>query len=262
MISPEVAKKYLAVNGENPRKLINKNVVHQYAIDMATGNWVLNGEPLVFDSNGNLKNGQHRLTAVIQADVTVPMMVIRGVDPAIGSFDYGYRRRINQEKNVTRAVESISTVMVTNCYSVTNIPKGLQGEYIDEHCEELKRAELIAGTGELHARAKKRDIMTAVYLLLRTGTDEETLRSFFTVVNSGFQLDDRESSSAIVLRKFIDTCKARKNRDSIMRNMCFVILAFKDFINGVRRRKAYIVNDTSMVRAMFDDVREMDGLLF
>ena len=124
MITPEIASKYLAMNGENQRK-IRSRTVQQYAIDMATGNWILNGESLIFDSNGNLKNGQHRLNAVIQANVSVPMMVIRGIDSDVTSFDYGLRRRLNQEMNVSTSVESIASVLVTNCYFLSNIPKGL-----------------------------------------------------------------------------------------------------------------------------------------
>ncbi len=261
VITPDIAKKYLEMNGDNPRR-INKNYVQQYAVDMATGNWKLNGEAIVFDSAGNLKDGQHRLAAVIRAKAEVPMMVIRGVDSRITTFDYGYRRSLKQEMNVSSAVEGVASMMVTNGYSITSIPKGLQADYINKHYEELKATEKIALTGMTHAKSKKRDVMTAIYVMLRTGVEREQLSAFFSVVNSGFQLDDRESSSAIVLAKYIDGLRSLKNRQAIFRNMEVVLSAYDDFANGIRRRKAYQIKDSARSNQMFKTVREMDGLRF
>lgn len=56
---PDLAREYL------PR------VVTRYARDMAAGRWVMNGEPLILDPEGNLLDGRHRLAAVIEARVAV-----------------------------------------------------------------------------------------------------------------------------------------------------------------------------------------------
>lgn len=46
---------------------------------MKTGRWVLNGETICFDSNGVLRDGHHRLLAIIESGVTIEVLVVRGV---------------------------------------------------------------------------------------------------------------------------------------------------------------------------------------
>ena len=46
---------------------------------MESGQWMMTGEPLIFDENGNLADGQHRLIALIQSKMSFQFMVVRGV---------------------------------------------------------------------------------------------------------------------------------------------------------------------------------------
>lgn len=60
---------------------------------MKTGRWVLNGETICFDSNGVLRDGHHRLLAIIESGVTIEVLVVRGVDPAAWyTYDQGKSR--------------------------------------------------------------------------------------------------------------------------------------------------------------------------
>lgn len=79
-ITPEKAAALFAMVPEYQRN-IRTNRVAQIAHDMESGLWQLNGEPIIISKYGELMDGQHRIAAVIKADVTVPMMVIRGVEP-------------------------------------------------------------------------------------------------------------------------------------------------------------------------------------
>jgi hypothetical protein len=49
-----------------------------YARDMRAGRWLQNGEPIIF-SDSRLLSGQHRLEALILANVTLDFLVVRGV---------------------------------------------------------------------------------------------------------------------------------------------------------------------------------------
>jgi len=80
-ITPAQAVLYLANNAMH-RKIKQKKV-DAYKNEMVDGNWKLNGKALIFDSNGRLLNGQHRLSAVIQSMVPLTTVVIRGVDPSV-----------------------------------------------------------------------------------------------------------------------------------------------------------------------------------
>lgn len=70
-------------DGKFRQRHVNPKLVNRYANDMLAGNWTLNGESIVFDEDGNLMNGQHRLWAVVRSKQTVMMMVITGV-PVMG----------------------------------------------------------------------------------------------------------------------------------------------------------------------------------
>jgi hypothetical protein len=52
--------------------------VAQYVMDMKNGDWMLTPDPIMFDINGDLVQGQHRLEAVRRSGCTIPMRVSRG----------------------------------------------------------------------------------------------------------------------------------------------------------------------------------------
>lgn len=78
-VSPTTAKGWLQKNKRN--RPVVANVVRSYARDMAAGNWQLTGEAIKFDTDGNLADGQHRLSAVVESDTTVEMLVVRDILP-------------------------------------------------------------------------------------------------------------------------------------------------------------------------------------
>jgi hypothetical protein len=58
-ITPEQAAIWLTRNRRN--RPIRRTRVARYADAMRRGHWRVNGEAVIFDSEGNLLNGQHRL---------------------------------------------------------------------------------------------------------------------------------------------------------------------------------------------------------
>lgn len=75
IITPAVAREYLSHNTANrdPRM----PVVRRYAQAMEDGKWKLTAEPIQFDMDGVLINGQQRLMAVIESDTAVAFCVVR-----------------------------------------------------------------------------------------------------------------------------------------------------------------------------------------
>lgn len=90
-VSPPTAVDWLEKNIRN--RDVRQSRVDRYARDMRSGNWMLSNDAIVFDVNGDLINGQHRLWAVVESGETVPMLVARGYPPeAHMSFDGGQLR--------------------------------------------------------------------------------------------------------------------------------------------------------------------------
>lgn len=90
-VTPDLAREWLGYNTKNRRT--KPRSIECYARDMAQGNWRMTGEAIKFTVDGRLIDGQNRLYAVIMADVSVRMMVIRGLaDEAQDVMDGGARR--------------------------------------------------------------------------------------------------------------------------------------------------------------------------
>jgi len=78
-ITPDLAQAYLANNAKH--REIKEEKVRKIAGEMSTNNWQLNGKVIIFDSNGRLLNGQHRLSACALSGQTFTTLVVRGVNP-------------------------------------------------------------------------------------------------------------------------------------------------------------------------------------
>lgn len=84
LITPALARKWLGENTAHQRP-ISRFTVSRYRADLVDDRWILTHQGIAFDTKGRLIDGQHRLTAIAESDVSVWMMVARGVDPA--AFD-------------------------------------------------------------------------------------------------------------------------------------------------------------------------------
>lgn len=95
IVSPDLAETWMRKNRSN-RKLRGV-VVDRYGRDMREGRWRLKGQqPILFDREGWMQNGQHRLWACIQTGVSFPALVIRNCDPEdIAAVDTGSPRRFS-----------------------------------------------------------------------------------------------------------------------------------------------------------------------
>lgn len=77
-ITPHDAKELLAHNHVN--RNLRDGVVRAYKQDMDRGRWTMTGEPIQISEQGNLLNGQHRLTALSMSKVAfLDMLVVRGL---------------------------------------------------------------------------------------------------------------------------------------------------------------------------------------
>jgi len=94
LITPELAKKWLDKNVKNNRPVM-KNTVKCYARLMKSGGWNLTHQGIAFDEEGYLIDGQHRLHAIIEANIPVEMNVTYNVHHTPGeafTIDMGRKR--------------------------------------------------------------------------------------------------------------------------------------------------------------------------
>jgi hypothetical protein len=79
IITPQIAADYLEMNHEN--RALSQRHIDWLASQMKNGRWFLTHQGIAFDANGHLRDGQHRLYALIQAMKDLPFVVTRHLDP-------------------------------------------------------------------------------------------------------------------------------------------------------------------------------------
>lgn len=99
MIIPVIHQSVETINPFRAEELLKKNKfnrkttkarIDRYAGEMRQGKWKLNGQPLIFDEDGYLRNGQTRLRACIKSQCSFVTTVVRNVPrDAIPTVDIG-----------------------------------------------------------------------------------------------------------------------------------------------------------------------------
>lgn len=115
-INPNMAKEYLATMEKNHS--VSKKKVEEYAETMRRKEWMMNGEAIVFDKDNKLVNGQHRLIAVIKSGMTVPFLVVKGVDSdCFLTYDSGKKRTAADAFDIegVKNAKLISSVVRKGC---------------------------------------------------------------------------------------------------------------------------------------------------
>lgn len=115
LVTPEDAVEILATANISNRAL-NKDIVQAYSRDIDKGAWLI-AEPIMFDNQGVLIDGQHRLAAIIESGVAQEMMIATGYDPSVRLLiDTGKRRNANDALD-------IAGIRVNNKSTVTGIAR-------------------------------------------------------------------------------------------------------------------------------------------
>jgi hypothetical protein len=116
-ISPAKAAEMLAANTTN--RPLSKPAMRAFADAMRRGEWMVTHQGIAFDVNGVLVDGQHRLAAIVEADIPVELTVFTEVaDGTFDVLDTGKRRNaadvlaIEGEKSATVLAAMVRTVLL------------------------------------------------------------------------------------------------------------------------------------------------------
>lgn len=247
-ITPAKAKEYLnTVVGNRP---ISKAFVHSYADTMKRGKWLLNGMCIIFDNEGHLIDGSHRLHAVIEAGIPVRFDVIRGVDPqSFTTYDCGRHRTVGQllAMQDVKNYNLVASIVVANqniinsgrlCASNTTIrrggldmsnaskydlyrldPDGFNevGFYINRL---LSRCKILSGSwaGGLY-----------YYLTHRGGYTEDEVKPFFEDL---YSVDTGTITSCNLLRRAITKAALSGQKIKAETLWAFIVKAWNSYITG------------------------------
>lgn len=158
MVSADTAARWLKYNIRN--RTISRTDVQRYRLDMQAGLWRFAADPIRFDVEGNLIDGQHRLTALAELPgVCLPMLVVRGLPTETQKvMDQGRKRTPGQQlylsgvkdANLMAAVFKVVLVWETDLMFRDNklqrqITSAAIEDYILDHPGDLAFAQANAG---------------------------------------------------------------------------------------------------------------------
>ena len=131
MIDAHQAKKLLDRNTNN--RPLNERNLTKICTAMREDHWKFNGDPIRISKDGDLLDGQHRLTAVVQVDVELPFVVIGNLPGHVfDTIDTNQPRTaadvfsINGEDHASSLVSALRFVdLATNNYT-TNRHSNIQ----------------------------------------------------------------------------------------------------------------------------------------
>jgi len=267
-ITPERAAHYLKRNVDNYRK-ISKAKVALYAEEMKAGKWQLNGEGIMFDQTGKLKNGQHRLAAVMMAGVPVEMAVITGVADDVMIYDNGFNRTTMQMAqamgygDVTQTEAAVATWIVGGFNN--RVPKGKVLEWLNGNHSEVNRAFRITGAQNSRNLSRRVGCVMATWLMLQTESMKSyELEVFWKIFNSGNTVgtDGYEPSSALVARRmFAERYKsAPTDKRSLTEQVEILLRAMQDFRKGTPRQMNYQVKEPMICTGIMEKALKKAGV--
>ena len=250
LITPEFAVEALKHNTNN--RNITMPRVEAYVRDMTNGNWTVSYDPIAFDENGRLLNGQHRLTAVVRSNVAVWMYVVRNAERET-VFDRGFMRTtansllmrgtIPKELSKAKLVSIARNYIIETRKSMTPTDDEI-GDILVRYGDTIQAALKISANGTSHPLGKKAGCQVALMAALLAGVSKSKLEEMFHIVNTGMSSDGGvlpEQSSAVVLRDQIRTASptvlgGRRFISSIAE---LTETAIRDFDKGVPRKRPY-----------------------
>lgn len=121
MVTPDMADRWLTFNTHNRK--IRQQTVARYRADMEAGLWTMAADPIRFDRDGRLSDGQHRLVALseLPETVAIPFLVVRGLPPEAQSvMDQGVKRTPGDQlslagvKNANAVAAAVKKLLIWN----------------------------------------------------------------------------------------------------------------------------------------------------
>jgi hypothetical protein len=200
-VTPELATTWLARDAAADH-VVNRNPslhrVDRYARDMSTGHWLDTFIPLIIDWDGYVRDGRHRLMAIVRSGVTIRFEVVFNADPIIQKVVDRQRPRsiaddVRMRGMANAMVVSSAASLVMRwrsgkIFSTAWIPTSLEAdEFINETKDTLDDAAREATRIARNVPGLSKSVLAAAYHEARI-IDPEACTEFFESLYLGANL--------------------------------------------------------------------------
>ncbi len=168
-ITPDLARALIAQGAPNERHLTPSRVA-SYARDMTNGSWTDSPDPIVLNEQEQRCNANHRLRALVQANVTLKMYVAVDVtDDVIKNLDRGRPRSLADRMSMlnildrasARRITAIGRSLYEGGFTGRQTSDDAQWSFIEEYKDAIKEVDaLFVG----HKRGVGRAAVAALFV--------------------------------------------------------------------------------------------------
>ncbi|XWN29735.1 MAG: hypothetical protein ROR55_19855 [Devosia sp.] len=238
-VTPEMAKRLLANNPSNRNLRMNgRQSVGMFAEAMRNGEWELNGQDIIVAKTGELNDGQHRLSAVVKANMAVPMGMKFGVERVSrDTLDQGSKRspgdvlKMRGHKSAIRLASAASFIYTVErgAKSFNNRPRTSEIIETVEQNPGLPDAVLAGGPLISSYRLAPSGIISAIHLCRRV--DHTTTDGLIDAIINSVGIDHHQHPAVELRKSYLDHGTGKK-RISIPAQAAFFIKAFNALRKG------------------------------
>lgn len=247
VITPEGARQLLESNSGN--RTLNKHIIERYRNDMIHGRWRPNGSSISVGPDGRLLNGQHRLSALIEADVAIEfVLVYEDTDDVFSTLDIGITRPTSTiltmsglhyataAAAISRQVLSYDAAPESTWGTDTSGGRSAVIEWAQQHAESEDL--LNACRAHAEARAGMRSLGawygTVAYLVLTRSHHADKWFEFHVAVSSGVGL--LAGDARLALRNWvINKGRAPQSEWDRQQALAIGLLAWNLYVSGKTR---------------------------
>lgn len=209
LVTAKLAEEYLSTNTNN-RKYRPKKI-REYARYLKNGSFVFNGDPIRFDADGILLDGQHRLHAIKDTGIPAELLVIRNLPASVMStIDQGAPRSAIDivELRSETAVVGISAatgiarmIMIWNGDSLASNSKQAVADYVESNVDTLVEYGRIARQFNNHIKGSVALVGLAVHVITEAGNKPADIATFLRSAALGEGL--YRGDPAYALREYV-----------------------------------------------------------
>lgn len=230
-VTVEKAKKFLSRNPSN--RNLKPTKVAQYAKAMTAGEWKETHQGIALNCDGSLKDGQHRLQAIVESGCPQWLWVCRGLtDEAMTEVDTGASRSVADAMRVLGHSVTLRDVATGRAMMMSVTMDG--GASAPSRAERiafvLRHAEAIAFAAPMEKSIGGNATARAVVARAWYTRDRERLAEFMEILQSGIARSDEDQAAIAFARavsqRNIMTTKSARDRVTAYRKTCSCVLAF------------------------------------
>ena len=256
-VTPEEAAIWLGTKNSRNRP-VSENAVSKYAQEMKDGRWVDNGQPIIFGTDSQLLNGQHRLFACVRSGKQFSTTITYGVDPkSFGTIDDANSRSLADVLHIEG--ESNSTLLSAGVRFIWMYATG-QVEYQDLRRGKIATKPLLWATLDKNRKITSSTKFISM-LKARTGgllitagmavglhylfslVDEKKADEFFNRFQSGLELTE-DNPIHLLRARLIAGQKEASTKITRLAMYYYTVTAWNAYVSGTYMKRMVFNVDT------------------